>query len=561
MVRRALSLVYTEIRGLHQAASLLALFAVGSQLLAVVRDRLLAHTFGAGVELDVYYAAFRIPDVLYVLLVSVLSVYVLLPFVDRARAEHGEPAAARVLSHCFSVFLYAYVVLVAALWVLVPSMLPVLFPGFADAAAYDTLTTLTRIMLLQPFLLGLSTLVGVITQAERRFVLYACAPLLYNLGIIVGVTVFYPLWGLSGLAGGVILGAAAHFAIQYPAAAASSLRFSYVWPTDWGLIGTILRAALPRALALSAHQVSLLILMSMATTLTVGSVAVFQLAFNLQSVPLAVVGMSYSVAAFPLLSAYMANDDRHNFNLHVLTALRHIIFWALPIAGLIIVLRAQLVRVLFGSGGFDWDDTRLTAAVLALLVVSLVAQALLLLLVRAQYAAGRPFTPLWVALAGVFVTIGCTVGGLQLFATSEGFRMALETTLRVTGVPGTEVLVLALGFSVGMLVEVLLLLVVSVSLFGLRGSSLLRPTGEALLAAVGGGMATYLTLNFVVDGINQQTFVGMLLQGMVAGTVGLSVVVLLYYVVGSSELRELIRSWKARFFQSTMVAPQVDNPS
>ena len=114
MVRRVLSLVYKEVQGLHQAAYVLALFAFGSQLLALIRDRLLAHQFGAGSELDIYYAAFKVPDLLYVLFASVLSVYVLIPFVTKRQSEYGDVHARALLSQVFSVFLVTGVTVVFA---------------------------------------------------------------------------------------------------------------------------------------------------------------------------------------------------------------------------------------------------------------------------------------------------------------------------------------------------------------------------------------------------------------------------------------------------------------
>ena len=121
MVRHVLNIVYKEVRGLHQAAYVLGLFAFGSQLLALVRDRLLAHQFGAGYELDLYYAAFRIPDLMYVLFASTLSVYVLIPFVARAReSKRGNKEASDILSQVFSLFLIFYSVLALCIWFFAP---------------------------------------------------------------------------------------------------------------------------------------------------------------------------------------------------------------------------------------------------------------------------------------------------------------------------------------------------------------------------------------------------------------------------------------------------------
>ena len=232
MVKRVLKLVYSEIRGLHQAAYIL-LFAFGSQILALVRDRLFAHTFGAGNELDLYYAAFRIPDILYVLFVSVLSVYVLLPFVAKARQE-SEAAGARVLGQMFTFFLLSYTAIAFVIFILAPYLVPVLFPGLVDNA--ETLVLLMRILLLQPLLLGISTIFGVVTQLSHRFVLYAISPLIYNVGIICGIIFFYPYFGWSGLVIGVVVGALGHMLVQLPLVRKSELSFGLVTKFDLPLL-------------------------------------------------------------------------------------------------------------------------------------------------------------------------------------------------------------------------------------------------------------------------------------------------------------------------------------
>ena len=141
-------MLYKEVRGLHQAAYVLAAFAFGSQLLALVRDRLLASQFGADVELDIYYAAFKLPDLMYVLFASSLSVYVLIPFVV-SRIDGEDAARARqLLSQVFSAFLIGYLLLAIVLIVLLPYLQPWLFPGFVESA--KELQLLTQVLLLQP---------------------------------------------------------------------------------------------------------------------------------------------------------------------------------------------------------------------------------------------------------------------------------------------------------------------------------------------------------------------------------------------------------------------------
>jgi putative peptidoglycan lipid II flippase len=314
----------------------------------------------------------------------------------------------------------------------------------------------------------------------------------------------------------------------------------------------------PRALTLSVNQIVLLILTGMATTMAVGSVSVFQFAFNLQSVPLAVIGMSYSVAAFPTLSTLLAKNMIKEFNYQLLTALRHIIFWAVPISALVIVLRAQIVRVLLGTGSFDWGDTRLTAAALAIFVISLIAQAVLLLLIRAFYAGGRTVIPLIVSVGISLSSIGLAFYLRALYQASEGFQTAIEQLFRLEGVGGTEVLVLILAFVVGQFLQLIVLMAISMKLFSISYRPLFRLCAEAFVAALAGGFSAYAALLFVVDGINQETFIGIALQGLVAGVMGLTAVVLVYRLVKAPELFEIYRSFHSRIFKTDVIAPQPD---
>jgi putative peptidoglycan lipid II flippase len=548
--------MYKEVRGLHQAAYILALFAIGSQLLAVVRDRLLAHLFGAGPELDLYYAAFRIPDLMYVLFASVLSVYVLLPFVSRYTEEGGPKAGAQIVSQVFTLFLMFYAGMALVLMATASLYVPKLFPGFVDQA--ETLTVLIQILLFQSFLLGLSSLCGVITQITHRFVLYAISPLLYNIGIIFGVAVLYPFFGLSGLVAGVVLGALGHLVIQLPFVIRSEYRFGLQFSFDWVLMREVLKVSIPRALTLSVNQIVLLVLIGMASSMAIGSVSVFQFAYNLQSVPLAVIGMSYSVAAFPTLSTLLSKNKHKEFNQQLLTALRHIIFWSVPIAALVIVLRAQIVRVLLGSGAFDWSDTRLTAAVMALFVVSLIAQAVLLLLIRAFYAGGRTFIPLWISVLSSAVSICMAFYLRHLYLADAGFQTFVENTFRLEDVAGTEVLMLTLAFVIGQFIQLIIIMITSAYVFCIDYRPLVRLLAEALLAALAGGFSAYAALLFVVDGINQETFIGITLQGLVAGIMGMTAVILVYRVLKAPELFEIYRSFHSKIFKTDVIAPQPD---
>lgn len=548
--------MYREVRGLHQAAYVLAFFAFGSQLLALVRDRMLAHQFGAGTELDIYYSAFRIPDLLYVLFASTLSVYVLIPFVSSRMQKGGtsDESAQHLLAQVFSVFLVLYILLAVVVAVCAPYIVPFVFKGLE--AESETVVLLLRILLLQPMLLGVSSLFGVVTQLGHRFVLYAVSPLLYNFGIIVGIVGLYPMLGMAGLAWGVVLGALGHMLVQVPLVRNSALSFGFTCRVYWKDMAAVLRVSIPRAVTLAMHQVVLLVLVSIAGLMTVGSVAVFQFAYNLQSVPLAIIGASYSIAAFPLLSDLFAQKKMDTFRVHIHTALRHIIFWSVPAIGLIIVLRAQMVRVVLGSGAFDWGDTKLTAAVLALLAVSLFAQAINLLLVRTFYAGGYTRVPFLVTLFGSIFAVISTYSLYIYTKQSDAVLDMLALLMRVGGVAGTEVLVIAIGYSVAIILQTLLLLAMAAHTFTLQLRGLLLHMLKALCAAVVGGASAYTGLNFFVFGINEASALGIFLQGFLGGVMGILGAASTYYILRTPEMTEIYKSFKGKLFKTDVVSVQ-----
>ncbi len=160
---------------------------------------------------------------------------------------------------------------------------------------------LSRILLLSPILLGLSNLFGSVTQTFKRFFVCATSPLLYNVGIIIGILYLYPRFGLQGVVWGVILGALMHLGLQVPFVWSEGLLPRFRTP-DWGEVKRVIFLSLPRTFALSVTQIAMIFILGLASLMTVGSIAIFNLAYSLDSVPLSIIGVSYSLAAFPTLA-------------------------------------------------------------------------------------------------------------------------------------------------------------------------------------------------------------------------------------------------------------------
>jgi putative peptidoglycan lipid II flippase len=557
MVGKILNVVYREVRGLHQAAYFLALFTFGSQLLALIRDRFLAHTYGAGIELDLYYTAFRIPDLMYVFFVSVLSVYVLIPFIARQTEEVSLQKARELLSQIFTLFLYGYSVLSLIVFWYTPEIVQQFFPGFT--AQSEELVLLIRILLVQPFLLGISSLYGVVAQLEHRFILFAVSPLLYNVGIIFGIVCFVPFFGVTGLVGGVLLGAFLHVIVQLPFIIQSGLFPRLTRTFEWHIVREVVTSSATRAITLSLHQIVFLGLVGFASIMATGSVSVFQLGFNLQSVPLAIIGVSYSVVAFPLLARLFAEEKYDAFRSNIEVALRHIIFWSLPAMVLFIVIRAQFVRVVLGTGAFNWNDTRLTAAVLALFIISLASQAIHLLLVRALYAANNTKLPFYVTLASSSLAITLAFLFYVLFMQEGEFATWFERVMRLGGVSGIEVLALPLGYSCALILQSIVLTVLCGVKLGISVRSLIMPTVRSLIAALFGGYVAYSSLNYFVTAMTTDTLISVFLQGLLAGLSGVAGFILMHTVMRSEELIEMYRALRKKMTKQDMLVPQEED--
>jgi len=539
---RSILRAFTEpIRGLHQAAYILALFSFLSQILALVRDRAFAHLFGAGPVLDAYFAAFKVPDLVFALLTLFVSSFALVPLLS----GRGEKEQGVLIGNVLVAFGVFAVVVSAILWFVMPDVIPLLFPGFEGTVRADIIL-LSRIMLLQPVLLGLSSIAASVIHVHRRFMIYAVAPIFYNIGIIAGIFFLYPSMGIAGLAWGVVLGAVLHFATQMPSLGSALVHMER--PTFASLrnsVADVALSSLPRSLALSAQQVLLVVFVGIASFSATGAVAAMSFALNLQSIPLTVIGLSYAAAIFPALSFLFAAGDREGFAREVWAGIRHIAFWTAPAIALLIVLRAQVVRVVLGSGEFSWDDTRLTAAILALFAVSLISQAAILVFSRAYYAARETLTPIFVNVTGALGAAAIAYVGVVWVRETPLARYFLESLFRVVDTPGTSVLMIPLTYSVVIIATSVWFGFLFAKRFGFE-SSVPTALGQSFAASVIGASGAYAALQVIALLVSTDTFIGIFLQGLGGGVAGIGLWFATLVLFKNKELEEVIVLWKKK---------------
>lgn len=557
MVSRIFRFFKKESSRITEAAFLIGLFALLSQILGLIRDRSLASVLGPSTTLDIYYAGFRIPDIIFASVSTLVSITVLIPFfIDKL--EHKDKESAKsLLNQIFTVFSGGIVIISILAFILMPMLSHWIAPGFSDVERVN-LIAMSRIMLFSPIFLGLSNLFSTITQLYKRFIIYAFAPIVYNLGIIVGIFFFMPSLGIYGLGLGVVLGAFLHMLIQLPVLASHGFYPRPTFKIDWKEIRRIFLLSLPRTLGLALSSITIAIIVAIATTLETGAVSIFNFSFNLQAVPITIIGLSYSVAAFPTLSKAFAEGKMDVFKKQILSVAKQVIFWSLPVMALFIVLRAQIVRVILGSGQFTWSDTRLTAAALALFTISVVAQSLIGLLVRGYYAAGKTRRPLVINLIFTGLEVILALAFLYFFRNFPVFKYFIEGILRVSDVPGTEMLMLPLGYSIGTIFNywALWMLFKKDFLTNGEGKPLRNTLFQGFSAAVFMGAAAYIVLAisgelFKIDGTFE-----LLAQGAVATLAGVIVGGIVLYILGSKELNVVMGALRKKIWKTETIVSE-----
>lgn len=544
-----------EYVNINQAALLLGSFAFLSQVLALFRDRAFAHFIGPGSTLDVYYAAFRVPDLIFISIASLASITVLIPFiVAKMNNDAVTDKAQKYLNDIFTVFFFLMIGVASIAFLLMPILAKIIAPGFSSQL-HSELVTISRIMLLSPILMGLSNLFGTVTQLFRKFFIYSLSPILYNAGIIIGILFLYPTFGIYGLAIGVVLGAFLHFGVQALASAHSGFTPKFSFNVDLKDIKEVALTSLPRTLGLAFNNIALISIIALASFLKSGSISVFNLSFSLQSVPLNIIGISYAVAAFPTLVKCVSSGNMAEFRTHLKSAARAIVFWSLPVIFIFIVVRAQIVRVILGSGSFSWDNTRLVAACLAIFSISVVAQGMITLISRAYYANGNTKRPLMINLfSSVFIII-LSFLLMHIFQNSQMFRYFIESMLKVSDIEGTEVLMLPLAYSIGTILNAILGWYFVRKDF-MNGESFITKTFfQSLGASFFLGLVAYVSLNILSPIFGTITFWGVFLQGFISGVLGIVAAITVLYLLGSEELKELIKTLKTKFWKTKVLVP------
>lgn len=539
MIRKLFS---GQINSITIAALLVALSSLVSRFLGIFRDHILAGAFGAGNTLDIYYAAFRIPDVIFNLLVLGALSAGFIPILtglikdhkcqDRIKKLRKRNADAWGLaSNILNIMVLVLLTLSVVGIIFAPLLTKLIVPGFSPEKQ-ASVVALTRIMFLSPVFLGISSVFGGILQSFKRFFVYSLSPILYNIGIIIGALFLVPEWGVYGLAWGVVLGSFMHMLVQVPLV----FRMGFHYKLSLNLRDKYLRKIavmmVPRTLSLATAQINLLVITIMASRLDDGSLSVFNFANNLQSFPIGIFGISFAVAAFPVLSI-VAFDKKKlvaNFSL----VFRQILFFIVPATVLLLALRAQIVRVILGTGQFTWTDTLATIDTLGFFTISLFAQASTPLLVRIFYARHNSKTPFYIGLFSVLVNVVLSFLLPKIIVAKEildssGVMVHKFVPLGVAG--------LALAFSVASIVNFIVLwLALRFEIGELDEEHILVSAVKFSAAAIAAGVVAQGMKLLIWPYVDMTKMLGVLAQGLGAGIAGILVYIAFCSLFKSEEL-------------------------
>ncbi len=531
MVKNIFSLLASRQNNILSGASILMIAVFASKFLGLIRDRLLVYNFDTS-HASIFFAAFRLPDLLFQLLIfGALSVAFIPVFTDYLH-QNKEPDAFEFASNILnlSLLFFGIVALIAA--VFAPQLNSLLVPGFSGDQKTQT-DHLTRIILIgQVFLVVGAFFIG-IAQSYQRFIISSLAPLFYNLGIIIGIVFLSPMFGIVGPAYGVVIGAALHVLIQLPLVI--SLGFKYKFSFNFLNAGVkeIVKLMSVRNIGLAVEQLNETVGIALASIVSYSSVTLLTFAQHLQVVPIGLFGATIAQAALPVLAREQAKGEIESFKITLLTTLHQILFLTLPAAAILIVLRIPVVRLVFGASQFNWNDTVLTGRTLAFFAAGLAAQSAILLLVRGFYAFKDTKTPVIGSIATVLINIILSVVFIQVLhldVWSLGLAYAISSNFSLL------FLVYFLNKKVG----------------GFSRDKIVLPASKMLLAALVAAIALYIPIKALDQLVFDTTkTVNLFLLTGIASAFGIAIYLLLVWLLRVKELYTFVelvkKTYNARF--------------
>ncbi len=395
--------LFTSKNSLGVASIILIVMTAVSRLMGIPRDYFLAQKIPSG-DISIYNAGFLIPDfIVNILVIGAISAAFIPVFINYL-SNKKKKEAFEVANYLLNIGLIIILVYSVLMFIFAPYVMKLLVPGFSADRLADAVL-ITRILIVNPIFFSLAYIFGGILNSFKRFLAYSLAPILYNLGIILGTVFFADKYGILAPAFGALVGAFLHMLIQ--AIPAFSLGFRYRFAINFKNKGVreIGQLMLPRTIGLAAGQISFIVIIAIASLYDPEDIALFIFANNIAAFVPSVFGITLAIAVFPNLTEKIALNQKAEFAKTFSLVFRQIFFIVLPLISLLLIFRAQVIRILLGSGHFDWENTVVTATILGVMALYMFAQSLIPLLARSFYAMKNTRTPVMISLVGIAITI------------------------------------------------------------------------------------------------------------------------------------------------------------
>ncbi len=490
--------------GLAQNAAIVMVMTVASGLLGVLRESIIAGRFGTSDAKAAYDLAYGVPDLVYTVVIGGALGTALIPVFTAYLARKDDAGAWRLASTVLNLALVVVLATAGVTFLLAPWLVPWIIAPGSSAGVQDMTVQLTRVLLLQPILLGIGGLAMATLNAFRRFLLTSLAPIVYNLSIIAGAYFLAPYWGIYGLIAGVLVGAALYLPVLLPGLVLCRMRYTFSWEWRDAGVREVGRLLLPRLLGQAAFQVNFIAIRSLASFSGSLGVTALNYAYRLLYLPLNILGISLGTVAFPTFATLVNEGRPDEFRRTLARVLRVVLFLSLPAAALMFVLRRPLIALLFEHDAFTRLDTAATAHAFFFLIVGLTGGCITEIAVRAFYALHDTRTP--VAVGAAVVALNVALGaGLALLVGWGYVGLAVSFTITNTIEPAVLLALLrrrvgriegrallasglrSLGAALAAAVPVALLLPLAEGL--LPGTGLAAQLGRlAVLTLLGGGL-------------------------------------------------------------------------
>ena len=504
---------------LARAATIMAGATVASRVLGLLREVVAAALFGATNAKAAYVIAYYLPFFVQRLLLGGTLSIVFIPTISRLLARGEVDEARRVSASLLTLVLLIGLGMVAVGQLIAPLLVPLAAPGFTASPGLISLAVeLTRIIFVAMLFLALSVYVTGFLQAHHRFTVPALAPLLFNGVIIAGTLLLGTRYGIHGLAVSWILGTAAQFLVQLPAAWRLGLRFGAA-DVKHPAVRELGRLAVPAMLGLAVVEINAYVGRFFASyipaTASTNAVAVLDYAYEVIQAPAGIFAISIATAIFPLLAAHAATEARSELRSTAMLALRTLLVIILPISALAIAARQPLIALLFERGVFTGSATRAVADAVAMYALGLPAIAAYYVVTRAYYALQDMATPVRI--------------GAGMIVLNAGLDYLL---MRAWGAPG-----IALATSIVSTVNVVILLsLLRRRLDGIDAPQVRATTLRAGMAAVVTGVVVAGALRALAGPLAALGATGQLAQLAVAAVAGVGAYLILCRLLRVSEL-------------------------